>query len=256
MFRQILLGRATVSGRGQEAQGGAAQGGAAASPAAGDANGWAGRGGGAAPLPEAFLARARDRRPDRHLQWAAAGAGRPGQGDRQPRRRLAARHPHLRLSRGDRRRTAGAAAKDRNRLLRRLAHLPAVPGARPAVHLPCGRLARARRPLRPGGDHRGAWLRRVAAARLSARPGRLRPLARLDGDAGNHLLPEHAGDGRGDQCRQRPGRRYRAAPGGGGPLAGRRARVEPALLRPGSAVRVGPPTQEEPRCRPTSCSRA
>ena len=97
----------------------------------------------------------------------------------------------------------------------------------------------------------------LAEARLPARARRLRALARHDGGARDPVLPLDARARGRAQRRQRPGGRDRAAPLRRRALAGRRAGREPPLLRPGRPSRVGPSAiEEEPRCRPTSCSRA
>jgi hypothetical protein len=229
---------------------------ASASAPTGDADGRPGRRRGASPLRPTLLAVARARRADRDLRRPPAGAGRVDTTDRERRSRGSARHRHVRGRGGARGGAARRAAPPRHRLPRGPDRVRSVPGAGVDLHPPCDRLACTGRALRAGRGHRGHRPARLAAARLSAGAGRLRALTRVDGDAGNHLLPEHPRDGVGDQRGQRRGGRHRAAAGRGHSLAGGRARVEPPLLRPGRPVRVGPPTQEEPRCRPTSCSRA
>jgi hypothetical protein len=229
---------------------------ASASAPAGDADNRAGRGRGASTLRPTLLAVACARRADRHLRRPPAGAGRVDAADREHCGRGPSRHRHVRRRGGARGGAARRAPPPRHRLPGGPNCVHPVPGARADLRPPCDRLACTGGPLRAGRGHRGHRPPRLAAARLSAGAGRLRALTRVNGDAGNHLLPEHPRDGAGDQRRQRRGGRHRAAAGRGHSLAGGRARVEPPLLRPGRPVKVGPPTQEEPRCRPTSCSRA
>ena len=248
----LLPRRRLPFSRGQEAHYRAV----AAALAAGDPDGRAGRGRGPSFLRPPLLAGARPRPADRRLRRGRLCAGRSDAGDRQHRGRRAARDALVRRRRRARRREAGGVAASPDCVCRRADRVRPVPGACLLLCAPGDRLARARRPLRARRGVRGRRRGRVAQTRLPARAGGLRPFARIDGDAWHHLLPRDSGDGPGTQCRQRPGGGDRAAGGRRRSLARRRARVVPALLRPGRPVRVGPPTEEEPRCRPTSCSRA
>jgi hypothetical protein len=238
--------------RGQEGHDGTA----AAAASAGDADGRAGRGRGSSPVRSTLLAVSGARRADRDLRSPPARAGRMDPAHREHRGRRSARHRDVRRRGGARCRAARGAAPSRDRLPRGPDRLHPVPGARADLRPPGDCLARTGGPLRAGCGHRRHRPRRLASPGLPAGAGRLRPLAGIDGDAGDYLLPQHPRDGARAQRGQRAGGRHRAAAGRGHPLAGRRARVQPPLLRPGRPVRVGHPTEEEPRCRPTSCSRA
>jgi hypothetical protein len=187
---------------------------------------------------------------------------------RAPVRRLDVRHlqhhrwcgaadADLRRRLGDRGRPAGSPAPAVRRVRGGRRRLHPVPGPCAALHPAGGRVARPRRARCSGRRDRGNRLRRLAQARLPARARRLRALARRDGGTRDPVLPLDARARGRAQRRQRPGGRDRSSALRRRALAGRRARCEPPLLRPGRPSRVGPSAiEEEPRCRPTSCSRA
>ena len=166
--------------------------------------------------------------------------------------------PHCCVCPGDRARVAGASRPGssppcvRDRRLR----LPARSGARACVRAAGPRVAGALRVRRPRSRARASSFPRCARARAATRGCGLRARARLALRAGDRLLRD-AGDarravawtGRRGGAHRRVHRRPRHL---AAPL--HRARV--ALLRPGGARRrLGPPREEEARCRSTSCCR-
>lgn len=205
----------------------------------------------------AVLALTGARPADWHLWRGRACVRRLDVRDLQRHGRGAAADADLRRRRGDRRRAADPQAPAVGRVRGGHRGVLAVPGARAALHPPGGRVARARRARSARSGDRGHRVCRLTQARLPARARRLRPLARHDGSARDPVLPLDAGARGRAQRGQRPGGRDCAAALRRRALADRRAGREPPLLRPGRPSRVGPSAiEEEPRCRPTSCSRA
>lgn len=225
---------------------------AAAAAASGDAHRRAARGRGDPSLRAALLARARARASHRRPQRVRAGCRGSHGGNCQRHRRRPSPDAFLRGRLCARGRASCPSKPTLASVCRRCRRVHSLPGACLVLRLAGRCVVCARGPGRPRGGDRGDRNPGVTQTWLRPRPGRLRPLDRLDGDAGDRLLPEHTSAGRRAECGQRAGCERRAAAGGGCVLASRRPRRCPALLRPGGAVRVGPPTQEE-RCRPTSC---
>jgi hypothetical protein len=165
---------------------------------------------------------------------------------------------HRRLSPGRRDRLAGGAAeaRARPRLRRGPTRVPARPGAASVLRPAGARVAGTVRPRGSGRRARGARVSRRPHARPT--PGRCRLSARTRlALRARHRLLHHASDAAPAAARASEHRSpHRRLPRGHRDLAAHLPRRRAPLLRPGGARRrLGHPTQEDTRCRSTSCCR-
>ncbi len=117
------------------------------------------------------------------------------------------------------------------------------------------RVARVLRSRGPCGTRRAPRLRRRAQAGRATCPRGLHPRAWLTRNAPHYHLPDRSRVVLLVARAERPGVTRRGASGASRPHSGLHAGRRDPVRRPGSESRVGPPTEEEARCRHTFCFR-